>query len=99
MLDKEAINARLKKSLQGTTPKLRCIVSGIERVTSMDYLKTKEEKFGSVDNFINNYISRESVKLIKEGKSFIQIKEELNPSSSFIPNEIQICEAKKYYGI
>jgi len=99
MFDINDINARLKKSLQGKTPKLKCLVTGLERITSMDYLKTKEEKFGSVDNYVNNYISREAIKLIKEGKSFLQIKEELNSSSNFIPNEQQINEAKKYYGI
>ena len=99
MLDKEAINARLKKSLQGSTPKLKCLITGIERVTSMDYLKTKEEKFGSINNFVNNYISREAIKLIKEGMSYNNIKEELNPSSLFVPNEVQINEAKKYYDL
>ena len=42
MFNIEEINARLKKSLEGKTPKLKCIITGIERSTSMDYLKTKE---------------------------------------------------------
>jgi len=99
MFDINEINSRLKKSLQGKTPKLKCLVTGIERATSIDYLKTKEEKFGSINNFVNNYISREAVKLIKEGKTYVQIKEELNSSSSFTPNEQQITEARKYYDL
>lgn len=98
MLNKEEINSRLKKSLQGSTPKLRCIISGLERATSIDYLKTKEVKFGSIQNFVDNYISREAVKLLKEGKSILEIKTELNSNCNFIPNESQINEARKYYG-
>lgn len=99
MLNKDDINARLKKSLQGKVPKLKCLVTGIERVTSMDYLKSKEEKFGSISNFTSNYISRDAVTLLKEGKSIDQIKQEINPESSFVPNINIINEAKKYYDI
>lgn len=99
MLNKDEINARLKKSIQGKTPKLRCLVTGIERITSMDYLKTKEDKFGSIDNFVKNYISNEAVKLLKQNKSINEIKNELNFETSFSPNEKLILEAKKYYGL
>jgi len=97
MLDKDSINARLKKSLQGATPKLKCLISGLERVTSIDYLKTRESKFGSIDNFVNNYISREAVKLLKQNKSIIDIKNELNPNSNYIPNDTLVSEARKFY--
>lgn len=99
MLNKDEINARLKKSIQGKTPKLKCIISGIERTTSMDYLKTKEEKFGSIDNFIKHYISSEALKLLKQGNSIINIKESINSSGIHIPDESLINEAKKYYGL
>lgn len=99
MLNKDEINARLKKSIQGKTPKLKCIISGIERTTSMDYLKTKEEKFGSIENFTKHYISSEALKLIKEGYNFISIKDKLNSTHCHIPDESLINEAKKYYGI
>lgn len=97
MLNKDEINARLKKSLQGKTPKLKCLVSGIERVTSLDYLKTKEEKFGSVDNFVKNYISSDAVKLLKQGKAVNEIKDLLNPSSSHVVDYTKIAEARAYY--
>lgn len=99
MFDINEINSRLKKSLQGKTPKLKCLISGIERITSVDYLKSKENKFGSIENYLNNYISREALKLLKEGKSVSIIKQELNPENNFTPNEQQINEAKKYYGL
>lgn len=99
MFDKDTINARLKKSLQGSTPKLKCLISGLERVTSMDYLKTKEEKFGSIKNFVDNYISREAVKLLKEHKPVMDIKNILNPDSNYIPNETLVSEARKYYDV
>jgi len=99
MLNKDEINARLKKQLQGKTPKLKCLITGLERITSMDYLKTKEAKFGSVDNFVNNYISSEAIKLLKQKKPIIDIKNELNPSSLHIPNNLIISEAIKYYNV
>jgi len=99
MLNRDEINARLKKSIQGKTPKLKCLVTGIERTTSMDYLKTKEDKFGSIHNFVKNYISSEAVKLLKQNKSINEIKNELNFETSFSPNEQLILEAKKYYGL
>jgi len=99
MFDRDMINARLKKSLQGSTPKLKCLISGLERVTSMDYLKTKEQKFGSIKNFVDNYISREAVKLLKENRTILEIKNTLNPDSSHTPNENSINEARKYYDV
>lgn len=99
MLDKDDINARLKKSLTGSVPKLKCIITGLERNTSMDYLKTKESKFGSIDNFINNYISSGALKLLKNNISVLEIKNTLNPNNSFTPSDTQINEARKYYGV
>ena len=99
MFDRYTINQRLKKSLQGSTPKLKCLISGVERVTSMDYLKTKESKFGTIKNFCDNYISREAIKLLKQNKSFIEIKTELNPDGNYIPNDSLINEARKYYDV
>ena len=99
LLNKDDINARLKKSLQGSTPKLKCLVSGIERITNMDYLKTKEKKFGTVDNYINNYISSDAVRLLKEKKTLIDIKNILNPNSSHIPSDTLVAEAYKYYNV
>lgn len=99
LLNKDDINARLKKSLQGSTPKLKCLVSGIERVTNMDYLKTKEKKFGTVENYLTNYISSDAVRLLKEKKSLIDIKNTLNPNSSYIPSDTLVAEACKYYNV
>ena len=99
MINIDDINTRLKKSLQGKTPKLKCIVTGIERSTSIDYLKTKEEKFGSIENFIRYFISRDATRLLKEGKSIQEIKDKLNPQNNFTPDTNLINEAKKYYDL
>lgn len=99
MLNKDEINARFKKQLQGKTPKLKCLITGLERITSMDYLKTKEHKFGSVDNFVNNYISSEAVKMLKLKKTCMDIKNELNPDGMHIPNDVIVIEASKYYNV
>ena len=99
MLNKEEINSRLQKSLQGKVPKLKCLVTGLERATSIDYLKTKEVKFGSIKNYVDNYISREAIKLLKQHRPVIDIKNELNPNSNYVPCETLISEARKYYDV
>jgi hypothetical protein len=99
LLNKDDINARLKKSLQGATPKLKCLITGIERITNMDYLKTKEKKFGTVDNYLNNYISSDAVRLLKQKMPIIDIKNTLNPNSSYVPNDTLVIEACKYYNV
>jgi hypothetical protein len=99
LLNKDEINSRLRKSLQGTTPKLKCIVTGIERVTSMDYLKTKEKKFGTVDNYLNNYICSDAVRLLKEKMPILDIKNKLNPDNAYAPNDTHVAEACKYYNV
>jgi hypothetical protein len=99
LFNKEEINARFKKSIQGKVPKLKCLISGIERVTSMEYLKTKEEKFGSIDNFLKNYICSEAVKLLRQNKTILEIKNTLNPECSHVPCDKSVDEAKVYYGI
>jgi hypothetical protein len=99
LLNREDINARLKKSLQGTTPKLKCLITGIERITNMDYLKTKEKKFGTIENYLNNYISSDAVRLLKQKMPIIDIKNTLNPNSPYIPNDVIVTEACKYYNV
>jgi hypothetical protein len=99
LMNKDDINARLKKQLQGKTPKLKCLITGLERPTSMDYLKTKEAKFGSVDNFVNNYICSEAVKLLKQDMPMMDIKNTLNSASSYVPSDALVAEARKYYGL
>jgi hypothetical protein len=99
LLNKEDINARLKRSLQGITPKLKCLITGMERVTSMDYLKTKEKKFGTVANYVNNYISSDAVRLLKQKIPIMDIKNTLNPGSSHMPNDAIVTEASKYYNV
>lgn len=98
MLNKDEINLRLKKSLQGKVPKLKCIITGIERSTSMDFLKTKEEKFGSIENYVRYYISSDAIKLLKEGKEILEIQEILKINNFAVNNDI-VNEARKYYDI
>jgi hypothetical protein len=99
LLNRDDINARLKRSLQGSTPKLKCLITGMERVTSMDYLKTKEKKFGTIDNYVNNYISSDAVRLLKQKISIMDIKNTLNPDSSHMPDDAIVTEASKYYNV
>jgi hypothetical protein len=99
LLNRDDINARLKRSLQGSTPKLKCLITGMERVTSMDYLKTKEKKFGTIDNYVNNYISSDAVRLLKQKMSVLDIKNALNSDGAHVPCDSVVAEACKYYNV
>lgn len=98
MLNKDEINLRLKKSLQGKVPKLKCIITGIERATSMEFLKTKEKKFGSIENYVRYYISSDAIKFLKEGKEIFEIQEILK-INNFAVNRDIVNEARKYYDV
>jgi hypothetical protein len=61
------------------TPKLRCIVTGKERLTNKAYLDTKASEAGvAVDVYLKNYISREPLRLLREGKTLAEVRTQLN---------------------
>jgi hypothetical protein len=64
----------------GSTPKLVCILTGQERATNMDYLEHKAQvlskKAGrtvTVEDITRNYICRDAIKLLREGKTAKEI--------------------------
>ena len=61
------------------TPKLRCIVTGKDRLTNKAYLEEKAKQAGvTVDAYLKNYISREPLRLLREGKSLSDVRAALN---------------------
>lgn len=66
-----------------TTPKLRCIITGKERLTNKSYLETKAAAAGTdVAGYLNNYISREALRLLRQGKSLADTRAELNATAT-----------------
>jgi len=52
------------------TPKLRCIITGKERLTNRAYLTQKAEATeGNIEKFLSLYISRPALKHLRKGKT------------------------------
>lgn len=81
------------------TPKLRCIITGKERLTNQAYLTTHAQKFnGDVQAFLDNYISREALRLLRQGKDVSTVRKELNVSLNDTIDEARLAIAVKANG-
>jgi hypothetical protein len=76
------INKRLKRSLSKDPNVLTCIVTGKSRPTNSAYLDEKAKVAGSKERFIDNYICREALTLLKKGKTLSEVRTELNVTES-----------------
>jgi len=93
------INKRFKKALARDPNTLTCIVTGRTRPTNSQYLETKEKKFGSKEMFIQHYICREALQLLKQGKTVQEIRLELNPDTlQSLPNSSVLKTALELNG-
>lgn len=79
------INKRFKKSLLKDPSVLCCIVTGRTRPTNSAYLEEKAKLAGSKEEFIEHYICRDAFTLLKQGKSVLDVRSELNVSSIVPP--------------
>ena len=57
--------------------KLTCMITGKSRNTNTAYLDKKAQNAGSVEAFVENYVSRSAAKLLRQGKTVDQIRAEL----------------------
>jgi len=81
------------------TPKLRCIVTGKERLTNKAYLDQKAKPLnGDVEKFVNNYISREALKLLRAGKSLAETRQSLNAVAADEISAETLAEAMRING-
>tara|TARA_Y100000310_G_C20307323_1_gene634556 strand:+ start:226 stop:531 length:306 start_codon:yes stop_codon:yes gene_type:complete len=62
--------------------KLTCLVTGKSRNTNTAYLEKKSEATasGSVEEFVDNYISRSAAKLLRQGKTVAETRQALEVS-------------------
>ncbi|NBP04033.1 MAG: hypothetical protein EBU90_28860 [Proteobacteria bacterium] len=64
------------------TPKLVCKITGKERATNIKYLESKATRVGiSVDELVSNYVSREALKLLRQGNSVESVRSTLGVSN------------------
>jgi len=70
-----------------TLPKLICLVTGNSRTSNIKYLEAKAIRLGvDVDTLVNNYVSRDALKLLRTGKTFEQVRAELGTAEGFTPS-------------
>lgn len=70
-----------------TLPKLTCLVTGKTRNSNIKYLDAKAVRLGvDVDTIIKSYVSRDALKLLRQGKSFEQVRQELGTAEGFVPS-------------
>ena len=93
------INKRLKKSLVKDPSVLTCIVTGRSRPTNSQYLEERAKKAGSKERFIQYYICREALTLLKAGKTVEDVRKELRvPDNIPVPSQETIHESLKVNG-
>ena len=93
------INARFKKSIAGDPSVLTCIVTGKTRPTNSAYLEEKSKKLGSKEEFINHYICREALTLLKQGKTIWDVRFSLGVSTAVPPpDEKKVLRALEING-
>ena len=73
------MSAKQKQNL-----KLTCMITGKSRNTNTAYLDKKAQNAGSVESFVENYVSRSAAKLLRQGMTVDQVRAELevNPQYS-----------------
>lgn len=82
------------KETKAPTPKLTCIITGRTRLTNEDYLNNKASgPAGTVKAFMNNYVCKDAMKLLRAGKTVDEVRTELGtdtnlPSEGWTPPEI-----------
>lgn len=70
-----------------TLPKLKCLVTGRTRTSNIKYLEAKALRLGvDLDVVLNSYVSRDALKLLRQGKSFEQVRETIGSAEGFVPS-------------
>ena len=93
------INARFKKSLAKDPSVLTCIVTGKTRPTNSAYLEDKAKNIGSKEEFINHYICREALTMLKQGRTVWDVRFALGVSTDVVPpNESVLKRALEING-
>ena len=74
----------MNNTKSNTLPKLVCQVTGKSRTSNIKYLEAKALRTGvTVDQLVNNYVSREAIKLLRKGQTLEQVRKELGVAEGF----------------
>jgi hypothetical protein len=80
-------------------PKLVCVITGVSRITTREYLDAKMAKKGiSEEEFCTFYARKEAVRLLREGKTIEQIRSELKSDATAPVGEETIAKILLYNG-
>ena len=93
------INARFKKSIAKDPSILTCIVTGRTRPTNSQYLEEKAKAIGSKEEFIEHYICRDALTLLKNGHSVMEVRQLLDVGQNAVyPSDAKIKRALEING-
>lgn len=82
-----------------STPRLKCIITGEERITNSTYLTKKAQAAGGdVSRYLSHYISRKALKFLRMGKTVQEARHALNVDYSESINPQRLEEALKLNG-
>ena len=99
MIDAAKINARFKKSISNDPSVLTCIVTGRTRPTNSEYLNEKAKKVGSKEEFIEHYICRDALTLLKGGHTVMEVRQLLDVGQNTVyPSDAKIKRALEING-
>ncbi|MBC8416939.1 hypothetical protein H8E06_01240 [bacterium] len=65
-------------STQKQNLQLTCIITGKSRFTNTAYLEKKARLSGNAEQFIESYVSRTAAKLLRQGHTVQEVREQLN---------------------
>lgn len=81
----------MNNTKSNTLPKLVCQVTGKSRTSNIKYLEAKALRTGvTVDQLVNNYVSREAIKLLRKGQTVDQVRKELGVAEGFNTRPLSI---------
>jgi hypothetical protein len=72
------INKRFKRSITKDPNTLTCIVTGKSRPTNSEYLEGKIGTAGTKERFVEHYICRDALTLLRKGKTIEEVRQELS---------------------
>ena len=74
---------RAARKAGSTQPFLTCLVTDEARPSTLKYIESKAKKHGvTADDIRNHYISKPALKLIKQGRSIVEVRELLEVNTS-----------------
>ena len=97
---KEVVQLTVRKKPKNTTqPYLTCVVTEVQRPTTIKYLESKAQKLeASVEDLILNYISKPAMTLLNRGMSLDEARATLNIKNASKVSKSKLDKAMKLNG-